>query len=125
MLARFAFRMAGTGFGRFIIAQVFAKMDFLIPVKRLRDTPHLLAFHHPQPAYPLHILIVPKRSLKGLQDLTIADQELLSEIFQTVQSLVAEFNLEPAGYRLVVNGGVNQEFPLLHFHLIASLPKPA
>ena len=102
-------------------ALVFAKLDFLVPVKRLRDTPNLMAFHHPQPAYPLHILIVPKRSLKGLQDLSAADQELLLEVFQTVQSLVAELQLEPAGYRLVVNGGVNQDIPLLHFHLISDL----
>lgn len=119
MLARFAFYAARTKVGRFITALVFAKMDFLIPVKRLRDTPHLLAFHHPKPAYPLHILIVPKRSLKGMQDLSAADQELLFEIFQAAQSLVAEFNLETAGYRLVVNGGVNQDIPLLHFHLIS------
>jgi len=120
MLARLAFRMARTSFGRFITALVFAKMDFLIPVKRLRDTPNCLAFHHPSPAYPLHILIVPKRSLAGLQDLSPADQELLFEMFQTVQSLVAEFNLDPAGYRLVINGGKNQDIPLLHFHLISS-----
>lgn len=119
MWPRFAFRLAQTGLGRLITALVFAKMSFLIPVRRLRDTPTLLAFHHPQPAYPLHILIVPKRSLKGLPDLTPADQGLLLEVFQTVQSLVAEFNLAPAGYRLVVNGGANQDIPLLHFHLIA------
>ena len=119
MLARLAFRMARTSFGRRITALVFAKMDFLIPVKRLRDTPNLLAFHHPRPAYPLHILIVPKRSLRGLQDLSAAGQELLYEMFQTVQSLVAEFNLDPPGYRLVINGGKNQEIPLLHFHLIS------
>jgi histidine triad (HIT) family protein len=120
-----AFRLARTDFGRFFTTLAFTKMDFLIPVQRLRDTPSLLAFHHPQPAYPLHILIVPKRSLKGLQDLTAADQELLLEVFLTVQSLVDEFHLEPAGYRLVVNGGKNQEIPLLHFHLVAGSPKSA
>jgi diadenosine tetraphosphate (Ap4A) HIT family hydrolase len=81
MWPRFAFRLAQTGLGRLITALVFAKMSFLIPVRRLRDTPTLLAFHHPQPAYPLHILIVPKRSLKGLPDLTPADQGLLLEVF--------------------------------------------
>jgi histidine triad (HIT) family protein len=119
MLANFTFRLARSHFGRRLTALVFTKMDFLIPVQRLRDTPNLLAFHHPQPSYPLHILIVPKRSLASLQDLSQADQEILFEIFQTVQSLVSEFNLEAAGYRVVVNGGKIQDIPLLHFHLIS------
>jgi histidine triad (HIT) family protein len=119
MLARFAFRLANTNFGRRLTALVFAKMDFLIPVKRLRDTPNWLAFHHPRPAYPLHILIVPKRNIAGLQEITDSDKDLLLELFQIVQSLVSELNLDPTGYRLVINGGKNQDIPLLHFHLIS------
>jgi histidine triad (HIT) family protein len=119
MLASFAFRLARTRLGRYITVAVISNMDFLIPVQRLRDTPNLLAFHHPQPSYPLHILIVPKRRLAGLQDLSQADQEILFEIFQTAQSLVTEFNLDQVGYRLVLNGGKNQDIPLLHFHLIS------
>ncbi len=121
MLANFAFRLARSHFGQRLTALVFTKMDFLLPVQRLRDTPNLLAFHHPQPSYPLHILIVPKRSLAGLQDLSQADQEILYEIFQTAQSLVTEFNLDQVEYRLVMNGGKNQDIPLLHFHLISEL----
>lgn len=122
MLARIAFRLASTSFGRRLTALVFAKMDFLIPVKRLRDTPNWLAFYHPRPAYPLHILIVPKRKIAGLQEITDSDKDLLFELFQIVQSLVSELNLVPAGYRLVINGGKNQDIPLLHFHLISDLP---
>jgi histidine triad (HIT) family protein len=102
-----------------LIPWLLAHMSILIPLHRLRETDTLMAFHHPQPSYPLHILIVPKRSLAGLQELTLADQEILFEIFQTVQSLVAEFNLEAAGYRVIVNGGKDQDIPLLHFHLIS------
>jgi hypothetical protein len=32
---------------------------------------------------------------------------------------VKEYNLEQCGYRLILNGGINQDFPILHFHLIA------
>jgi histidine triad (HIT) family protein len=122
MLAGLAFRLARSKFGGRLTSLAFTKMDFLIPVKRLRDTPTLLAFHHPKPAYPLHILIVPKREIASLQDLSPADQGLLFEMFQTAQSLVAEFNLDSAGYRLVINGGKNQDIPLLHFHLISDQP---
>ena len=31
-------------------------MSFAIPVKRLRETETLLAFYHPKPAYPFHVI---------------------------------------------------------------------
>jgi histidine triad (HIT) family protein len=98
---------------------VFAHMSFAIPVQRLRETATLLAFHHPRPSYPIHILLVPKKALGGLPDLTAADAAFLVDLFATVQSLVTEFQLEPSGYRLIANGGEYQEFPQLHFHLIS------
>lgn len=83
-------------------------MSFMIPVERLRETPTLIAFHHPQPSYPLHILIVPKKALGGLMDLTAADTPFMLDLFQTVQSLVRDFDLESSGYRLISNGGAYQ-----------------
>ena len=98
---------------------LFARVSFLLPVDRLRDTETLLAFHHPRPAYPVHILIVPKRRLANLLDLQTADAAFLLELITTVQSLITEFGLETVGYRLITNGGPYQDIPQLHFHLIS------
>jgi histidine triad (HIT) family protein len=94
-------------------------MSFAIPVSRLRETDTLMAFHHPQPGYPLHIVLAPRRAIASLEALTPADAPFLADLFATVQSLVAELGLQAAGYRLVVNGGAYQDFPHLHFHLIS------
>lgn len=88
-------------------------------MKRLRETDTLLAFYHPKPSYPLHILLVPKRERKDLMDVQAADADFLLDLVQTVQSLVQELNLEPGGYRLITNGGAYQDIPHLHFHLVA------
>jgi histidine triad (HIT) family protein len=117
--SQFLFRVARSFVGRWTIAWIFAHISSVIPVKRLRETPTLIAFHHPKPSYPLHILLVPKKALGSLTDLDTQDAEFLSELFQTVQSLVAEFQLEQTGYRLIVNGGKYQDVPLLHFHLVS------
>jgi histidine triad (HIT) family protein len=102
---------------------LFTRMSFALPVQRLRETHTLLAFHHPQPAYPLHILLVPRRAIASLGELDpVLDAPFLADLFTTVQSLVAEFKLEQAGYRLIVNGGEYQDFPYLHFHLISEQP---
>jgi len=112
-------RVARSHLGRPIIAWIFAHMSTAIPVQRLRETATLLAFHHPRPSYALHILLVPKKPLRDLADLSPDDDTFLADIFRTTQSLVAEFQLEECGFRLILNGGEYQEVPQLHFHLIS------
>jgi histidine triad (HIT) family protein len=102
-----------------LIGWIFAHMSFTIPVKRLRETDTLMAFHHPKPAYPFHVLLVPKKAVASLKDFDSADTVFLSDLYSTVQNIVSEFQL-PA-YRLIVNGGEVQDFPQLHFHLISNV----
>lgn len=96
-------------------------MSFLIPVNRLRETETLLAFHHPKPTHPLHILLVPKRPISNMLALQTTDADFLTDLFLTVQSLVAEFQLDRGGYNLSTNGGSFQDVPHLHFHLISDV----
>ncbi|MFM8875418.1 MAG: HIT domain-containing protein [Anaerolineae bacterium] len=101
----------------FLIGWIFTHMSFAIPVKRLRETSNLIAFHHPSPSYKVHILLVPKRQVQSLADLDPGDNAFLTDLYSTVQSLVKELDLN--AYRLIVNGGEYQDFPHLHFHLIS------
>jgi histidine triad (HIT) family protein len=94
-------------------------MNFAIPVKRLRETATLLAFDHPSPSYPVHILVVPKRAYPSLLDVPPGDGDFLHDLLETVQSLVRELGLAEAGYRLIANGGAYQEASVLHFHLVS------
>jgi histidine triad (HIT) family protein len=112
-------RLARTPLAGALIRTGFASMSFAIPVKRLRETPTLMAFHHPSPSYALHILIVPKRSYRSLIDIAPEDADFQRDLFATVQSLVLEFGLEEKAYRLIANGGGYQDVPVLHFHLIS------
>lgn len=105
-----------------LIGWVFAHMSFAIPVKRLRETDTLMAFHHPKPSHPFHVLLVPKKAVRTLIDLDVKETAFLSDLYSAVQSLVEEFQL-PA-WRLIVNGGEYQDFPQLHFHLISPSPQP-
>jgi len=92
-------------------------MSFAIPIRRLRETKTLLAFHHPKPSYSFHVLLVPKKSVVSLKEFDPQDSAFLTDLYSTVQSLVDEFHL--SAYRLIVNGGQYQDFPQLHFHLIS------
>lgn len=100
-----------------VIGWAFVHMSHFLPVQRLRETPNLVAFPHPTPSHPFHVLIVPKREVESLARLDPRDAAFLTDLYTVVQSLVEEYRLK--AYRLIVNGGEYQDFPQLHFHLIS------
>jgi histidine triad (HIT) family protein len=101
-----------------LIAWILTHMSFAIPAKRLRETEALLAFHHPKPSHPFHVLLVPKKDIRSLADLGPSDP-FLADLITSVRSIVTEYRL--SAYRLIVNGGEYQDFPHLHFHLISDV----
>jgi histidine triad (HIT) family protein len=111
--------LARTRAAGWILRKVIAHMSFAIPARRLRETDSLIAFYHPAPAYPVHILIVPRRAYRSLLDVPPDDLEFQRDLFVVTQSLVRELGLDQGGYRLIANGGSYQDTPVLHFHLIA------
>jgi histidine triad (HIT) family protein len=121
MLVRVAYSVLRTRWLARLVGWMFENMSFAIPVQRLRETDTLMAFYHPKPAYSFHVLIVPKKAVASLVELDPADTAFLTDLYSTMQSLVEEFKL-PA-YRLIVNGGEFQDFPQLHFHLVAEVKR--
>ncbi len=98
-------------------------MNFILPIDHICETSTLLAFFHPQPAYPFHVLLIPRIEIPDLLALDAQQPAFLQDVFITAQQIVKDYHLEQHGYRLILNGGPNQEFPILHFHLIAERSK--
>ena len=122
--ARLLFSLARRPASRWVIGPVFAHFSFILPVKRLVDTKTVIAFYHPRPSYPVHILLVPKRAIASLETLKSQDQPVLLDLLQCGQRLIIDLNLEEAGTRLIMNAGKYQEAPQLHMHLVAESLKP-
>lgn len=112
-------QLARSRLGGVLLRFGLTTMSFLIPAVRLRETPSLLAFNHPSPSYPVHIIIVPRKAYRTLLDIPPQDGDFLRDLLDTVQSLVREMGLETRGYRLIANGGSYQDVPVVHFHLIS------
>jgi len=89
-----------------------------IPAKFVYEDPDLVVFPDIRPKAKVHLLITPKEHIKSLLDLKEGHVKLLTKIIKVIQQLVKDKNLETA-YRVVVNGGIHQEVPHLHFHLLA------
>lgn len=82
------------------------------------ESDRLVVFPDIHPSADLHLLIVPKEHIGGIEDLNQSHGQLLAEIYQVVNKLVAENNLKDGLYRVAVNGGKAQHVPHLHFHLL-------
>lgn len=108
--------LAQTTTGRRVVGWIFT-MSLTIPIQRLCETKTLLAFHHPQPSYSFHVVLVPKKAICHLKELDPTDFTFLFlvDLFSAVKSIVEEFGLCGNGYRLIVNGVKFQNFLQLHF----------
>lgn len=109
---------------RFVVVRTvfswwLSNMSGYLPVDKISETETLLCFYHPRPSHALHILLIPKKDIQNLTQLNRDDNEFILDLFETVRLLIREFGLEKRGFRLIANGGKYQEFPQLHFHLIA------
>jgi len=102
-----------------VIRFLFRHMNPLLPVERLNENNDWMAFHHPQPDYPLHILILPKQGFTRLSEVPTGQPALFTSLFEIINSLIKQFDLESRGYRLITNGGPNQLIPQWHWHLIS------
>ena len=99
---------------------IFLKIiDKSIPAKIAYEDDQCLAFHDIKPQAPTHVLVIPKKVIRTLDDATADDQALLGHLVLVATKLAKQFGLAK-GYRLVVNcnehGG--QTVPHIHVHLL-------
>lgn len=94
-------------------------IDREIPAKIAYEDEVCLAFHDISPQAPTHILIIPKKEIPSVNDLTDQDRELVGHLFRVAAQLAAQLKLD-GGYRLVVNCGpdAGQAVHHLHVHLL-------
>jgi len=90
-----------------------------IPSEAAYEDEDIFCFHDLEPQAPVHVLIVPKKHIASLDEITEADQELMGHILLKVKEIAKDLGLEN-GYRLVNNCGEDgfQTIKHLHFHLL-------
>ena len=68
-----------------------------VPVERIADTENALAFHHTQPYWPVHIVIIPKRHIASLAALVFAITPTLRLSFSELRQGLGEGRRGSAG----------------------------
>ncbi|KAA9007656.1 histidine triad nucleotide-binding protein [Paenibacillus spiritus] len=100
---------------------IFSKIiEGTIPSNKVFENERILAFHDIEPAAPVHVLIIPKKPIPTMNDVTEEDLPLIAEIHQVAQKLAAELGIAESGYRLINNCGPDsgQAVYHLHYHLL-------
>jgi histidine triad (HIT) family protein len=79
-----------------------------------------VVFKDINPHAPVHLLFVPKKHIRSVNDLTDADQEILSELIMVAKEMAIEHGVSKSGYKLLYNveKGGGQLIFHLHLHLI-------
>lgn len=80
----------------------------------------VVVFKDINPQAPVHLLIVPRRHIKDLNNIVETDAELIGHIYQIAAKMAAEYDIADSGYRLVSNCGADggQSVFHIHFHLL-------
>jgi histidine triad (HIT) family protein len=88
-----------------------------IPAARVYEDERALAFRDINPQAPTHILIIPKKHIDSLNGATDEDEATLGRLQRLAAKLAAEEGLTDAGYRTVVNTGVDAGQTVFHIHV--------
>jgi len=95
--------------------------DREIPADILYEDDLCLCFRDINPQAPIHLLIVPKKSIIRIADATPDDQATLGHLLLTAQKVARQEGFITSGFRTVINNGPDggEEVPHLHLHILA------
>jgi histidine triad (HIT) family protein len=88
-----------------------------IPATLVHQDEHLIAFKDINPQAPMHVLVVPRRHIATINDLTPADDALVGEMIRRAAALAKEHGHGDRGYRTVFNCNAEAGQTVFHIHL--------
>ena len=95
-----------------------------VPAKKVYEDADVLAFHDINPAAPVHFMLIPKRHIPSLAEVTPNDAGVLGKMLALCGRLAREQG-SPDGFRTIVNTGRigRQDVKHVHIHVLGG-PKP-
>jgi histidine triad (HIT) family protein len=88
-----------------------------IPGTIVHQDDRLVAFRDINPQAPLHVLIVPRRHIASLNELSADDDALVGEMVRRAAALAREHGHADRGYRTVFNCNADAGQTVFHVHL--------
>ena len=92
-------------------------VDRELPATIEYEDESVIAFIPLRKQAPVHILIVPKKRIPSINDLSEADQLVVGKLFLVAQKLAKEKGIAESGYRTVFNTNEDSGQSVFHLHL--------
>ena len=88
-----------------------------IPSRFIHEDHELVAIRDINPQAPLHALIIPRRHIETLNDLTPHDDALVGSMHRAAAAIAREHGYSDRGYRTLFNTNREAGQSVLHIHL--------
>ena len=81
------------------------------------ETDSTVAFRDVNPKAPMHVLVIPKRHIATINDLSAGDEHLIGDLLLVAAKIADDEGLADDGYRVVMNCNAAAGQTVFHIHL--------
>jgi histidine triad (HIT) family protein len=88
-----------------------------VPATKVYEDDEVVAFEDIRPVAPVHLLIIPKRHIDSIRDLSREDDAVIGKLVETANQLARDKGVFDQGFRLNFNAGPNGGQTVYHLHV--------
>jgi histidine triad (HIT) family protein len=81
------------------------------------ESDEVIAFRDINPQAPTHALVIPKRHISTINDLTESNSEIVGRLYLAAREIARQDGIDVAGYRAVMNCNAAAGQTVFHLHL--------
>ena len=88
-----------------------------ITAKKVYENEHIIAFNDIDPKAPIHILVIPKKHIRSINELNSSDINLAGEIILAAKKIAKDQGVDSKGFRVVFNTNDDGGQTVYHIHM--------
>jgi histidine triad (HIT) family protein len=88
-----------------------------ITATKIYENKHIIAFNDIDPKAPIHILVIPKKHIRSINELNSSDINLAGEIILAAKKIAKDQGVDSKGFRVVFNTNDDGGQTVYHIHM--------
>ena len=88
-----------------------------ITAKKVYENEHIIAFNDIDPKAPIHILVIPKKHIRSINELNSSDINLAGEIILAAKKIAKDQGVDSKGFRAIFNTNDDGGQTVYHIHM--------
>ncbi|MGL4820194.1 MAG: histidine triad nucleotide-binding protein [Bacilli bacterium] len=91
-----------------------------LPADVVYENEDVIVFYGLHSMAPVHVLVVPKKHIRNVNDFEASDAVLLWKLHEAMQIVANKLGVEKTGYRIITNteADATQDVFHIHYHLV-------